>query len=166
MCRLPPSEGFRELVSVHHDVRRVWALTCLSHNHTHHETLGNLCVAKLLTKWAILWAFSGDSGESLQTPPPVASEMSTLCAPCLSPEPSFPSWVESAPPQRGCPGPSMGNSGSCWKLLRQLPIEVRNEPPKCARCGKFNFCLLTPAALNWPATGVRPGRAVEASESN
>ena len=60
----------------------------------------------------------------------------------------------------------MGSGGSCWKLLRQLPGEVRNEPPKCACCGKFNFCLLTSADLNRPAAGVKPGRAMEASESN
>ena len=110
-------------------------------------------------------AFSGNSGEGLQTPPPVASEKRTLLPPSV-PRAKLPFLGGVRSPQGGWPGQSMEGSGSCWKLPRQLPIELKNEPPKWVHCGKFNFCLLPPAALNWPATKVKLGRAMETSESN
>lgn len=38
----------------------MWVLLCLPHNHTHHNTLESLCVAKPSTKWEIRLGFSLD----------------------------------------------------------------------------------------------------------
>lgn len=94
------SEGFRELSQVWMrmcELSQVWMRMCLSRSHTHHDTPGSLCVAKLSTKWEILLGFL----RIIEGGPPYtcsgATEKSTVLPPPLSLEPHFPFRVGTVP---------------------------------------------------------------------
>ena len=133
--RLLPSGGFRGLVRVHPDVRRVWALPDVSFPQPHSprspwEPLCSQIVNKMGNPLGFLRKLRGE-------PPDTPS----IWAPCLSPELSVPSWAESAPPRGLAQGLAWGVvaaagsfSGSClekWGMSLPNVHAVENSISAC-----------------------------------